>query len=82
MFLEITNSFHFLGVNTKALIDALTSKTLFAHGETVVSTLNTHQVRSNSNNFLPTLFIYLFGGIDIENDWTPFKEYLELYISI
>ena len=67
-------------MNTKALIDALTSKTLFAHGETVVSTLNTHQVRSNI--FLPTLFIYLFGGIDIENDWTPFKEYLELYISI
>ena len=80
MFLEITNSFQFLGVNTKALIDALTSKTLFAHGETVVSTLNTHQVRSNI--FLPQLFIYFFGGIDIENDWTPFKEYLELYISI
>ena len=67
-------------MNTKALIDALTSKTLFAHGETVVSTLNTHQVRSN--NFFPTLFIYLFGGIDMENDWIPLKEYLELYISI
>ena len=56
-FLRYVISFHFLGVNTKALIDALTSKTLFAHGETVVSTLNTHQVRSN--NFLPQLFKYL-----------------------
>ena len=68
-------------MNTKALIDALTSKTLFAHGETVVSTLNTHQVRSN--NFLPQFFIYLFGGIDLlENDRTLLKEYFELYISI
>ena len=74
-FFKIINSFHFLGVNTKALIDALTSKTLFAHGETVVSTLNTHQVRSN--NFLPQLFIYLFGGIDLlENDRTLLREYL------
>lgn len=32
-----------LGVNSKALVDALTSKTIFAHGESVVSTLNTNQ---------------------------------------
>ena len=60
-------------MNTKALIDALTSKTLFAHGETVVSTLNTHQVRSNISlpNFLFTLLaVYLDL---LKNDRTLFK---------
>ena len=34
-----------LGVDTRSLIDALTSRTIFAHGESVVSTLNMGQSR-------------------------------------
>ncbi len=40
-----------LGVDAKALVDALTSRTIFAQGETVVSTLNTGQSRDVRDAF-------------------------------
>ena len=55
-------------MNTKALIDALTSKTLFAHGETVVSTLNTHQSKDVRDAFAKgiygRLFVYIVKKIN------------------
>ena len=57
-----------LGCNTKALIDALTSKTLFAQGETVVSTLNTNQSKDVRDAFAKgiygRLFIYIVRKIN------------------
>ena len=50
------------------MIDALTSKTLFAHGETVVSTLNTHQSKDVRDAFAKgiygRLFVYIVKKIN------------------
>ena len=49
-----------LGVNKQALVDALTSKTIFAQGETVVSTLNTNQSRDVRDAFAKGIYGRLF----------------------
>ena len=57
-----------LGANTKALTDALTSKTIFAHGESVVSTLNTNQSKDVRDAFAKgiygRLFVYIVRKIN------------------
>ena len=52
-----------LGVNLQALVDALTTKTFFAQGETVVSTLNTHQSRDVRDAFAKGIYGRLFVHI-------------------
>jgi myosin-7 len=52
-----------LGVNPKALIDAMTSKTIFAQGETVVSTLNTNQSKDVRDAFAKGIYGRLFFHI-------------------
>ena len=57
-----------IGCNTKALIDALTSRTIFAQGETVVSTLNTNQSKDVRDAFAKgiygRLFVYIVKKIN------------------
>lgn len=57
-----------LGVNTKALIGALTSRTIFAQGESVVSTLNTNQSKDVRDAFAKgiygRLFVYIVRKIN------------------
>lgn len=57
-----------LGVNVQALVDALTSKTIFAQGETVVSTLNMHQSKDVRDAFAKgiygRLFVYIVKKIN------------------
>jgi len=52
-----------LGVDKKALVDALTSKTIFAQGETVVSTLNMGQSRDVRDAFAKGIYGRLFVHI-------------------
>ena len=57
-----------LGVDTRSLIDALTSRTIFAHGESVVSTLNMGQSRDVRDAFAKgiygRLFVYIVKKIN------------------
>ncbi len=52
-----------LGVESRALVDALTSRTIFAQGETVVSTLNTGQSRDVRDAFAKGIYGRLFVHI-------------------
>ncbi|CAH2067349.1 unnamed protein product, partial [Iphiclides podalirius] len=52
-----------LGVPTQSLIDALTRKTLFAHGETVVSTLSKNQSVDIRDAFVKGIYGRLFVTI-------------------
>ncbi|XP_026487029.1 myosin-VIIa [Vanessa tameamea] len=54
---------HLLGVPTQSLIDALTRKTLFAHGETVVSTLSRDQSVDIRDAFVKGIYGRLFVTI-------------------
>jgi myosin-7 len=57
-----------LGVEKQALVDALTSRTIFAQGESVVSTLNMHQSKDVRDAFAKgiygRLFIYIVRKIN------------------
>ncbi|XP_041979694.1 myosin-VIIa [Aricia agestis] len=54
---------HLLGVPTQSLINALTRKTLFAHGETVVSTLSREQSVDIRDAFVKGIYGRLFVTI-------------------
>ncbi|XP_049887223.1 myosin-VIIa isoform X2 [Pectinophora gossypiella] len=54
---------HLLGVPMQSLIDALTRKTLFAHGETVVSTLSRDQSVDIRDAFVKGIYGRLFVTI-------------------
>ena len=49
-----------LGVGKQALVDALTSRTIFAQGESVVSTLNTNQSKDIRDAFAKGIYGRLF----------------------
>ena len=49
-----------LGVQKSSLVDALTSKTIFAQGESVVSTLNTNQSKDIRDAFAKGIYGRLF----------------------
>ena len=57
-----------LGVGKQSLVDALTSKTIFAQGESVVSTLNTNQSKDIRDAFAKgiygRLFVYIVKKIN------------------
>ncbi|XP_031774262.1 myosin-VIIa-like isoform X1 [Apis florea] len=54
---------HLLGVPVQSLIDALTRKTIFAHGETVVSTLSREQSVDIRDAFVKGIYGRLFVHI-------------------
>ncbi len=68
-----------LGVDRQALVSALTSRTIFAQGETVVSTLNTGQSRDVRDAFAKGIYGRLFVhivrkvsvGMDLDRDRKP-----------
>jgi myosin-7 len=49
-----------LGVNRKSLIEAITTKTIFAHGETVVSTMSREQAVDVRDAFAKGIYGRMF----------------------
>ncbi|XP_076340822.1 unconventional myosin-VIIa ck isoform X2 [Tachypleus tridentatus] len=60
---SVMSSSKLLEVNTQHLIDALTTRTIFAHGDTVVSTMSSHQALDVRDAFVKGIYGRMFVWI-------------------